>query len=89
MHDAGLPSMSAFTVLLHCWPALVGPQLAAVTEPDELTADHTLYVRVLNRVWAPDLRAMTPRLLDRIQHGGVGPVRALRWVGRPMLQVIR
>ena len=45
------------------WAALVGPQIAAVTEPESVTADGVLRVRVASAAWAQELSLMAPRVL--------------------------
>jgi predicted nucleic acid-binding Zn ribbon protein len=65
------------------WPALVGPQIAAVTEPEAVTADGILWVRVASAPWAQELRMMTPRILGKLNQGRTGRVRQIRWVAAP------
>ena len=48
------------------WAVLVGPQIAAVTEPESVTADGVLRVRVATAAWANELSLMTPRILARL-----------------------
>lgn len=62
------------------WAELVGPQIAAVTEAESVTADGILWVRVASASWAQELRLMTPRILARINQGRKGRVREIRWV---------
>jgi predicted nucleic acid-binding Zn ribbon protein len=63
------------------WPALVGAQIAAVTEPMSVAADGTLFVRVTTNAWMTELSLMEPELL-RALNGKEGrpPVRRIRWV---------
>jgi predicted nucleic acid-binding Zn ribbon protein len=65
------------------WPALVGPQIAAVTEPEAVTADGILWVRVATAPWAQELGMMTPRILGKLNQGRTGRVRQIRWVAAP------
>ncbi len=65
------------------WADLVGPQIAAVTEPDAVTADGILWVRVVSAPWAQELRMMTPRILGKLNQGRTGRVREIRWVAAP------
>ncbi len=65
------------------WAELVGPQIASVTEPDAVTADGILWVRVTTAPWAQELRMMTPRILARLNQGRTGRVREIRWVTTP------
>jgi predicted nucleic acid-binding Zn ribbon protein len=65
------------------WAELVGPQIAAVTEPDAVTADGILWVRVASAPWAQELRMMTPRILGKLNQGRSGRVREIRWIAAP------
>ena len=63
------------------WPALVGAQIAAVTEPMSVAADGTLFVAVTTNAWMTELSLMEPELLralngkeDRLA------IRRIRWV---------
>ena len=63
------------------WPALVGAQIAAVTEPISVAADGTLFVAVTTNAWMTELSLMEPELLralngkeDRLA------IRRIRWV---------
>ena len=65
------------------WSALVGTQIAAVTDPMSITADGTLFVTVTTNAWMNELSLMEPELLralngkpDRVQ------VRRIRWLLR-------
>ena len=62
------------------WAALVGPQIAAVTEPESVTADGVLRVRVTTSAWAQELSLMSPRVLARLNAGRKGRVREIRWI---------
>ena len=62
------------------WATLVGPQIAAVTEPESVTADGVLRVRVSTSAWAQELSLMSPRVLARLNDGRKGRVREIRWI---------
>jgi predicted nucleic acid-binding Zn ribbon protein len=63
------------------WDRLVGPQIAAVTRPERVTADGTLFVRVATSAWMTELQLMTPEIMARLNAGrGPGRVRAVRWL---------
>ena len=62
------------------WAILVGPQIAAVTEPESVTADGVLRVRVASSAWAQELSLMSPRVLARLNDGRKGRVREIRWM---------
>jgi predicted nucleic acid-binding Zn ribbon protein len=63
------------------WPKLVGPQIAAVTAPQSISANGTLFVHVTTSAWMNELSLLEPELLrslnaktDRV------PVRRIRWL---------
>ena len=63
------------------WPALVGPQIAAVTSPDSVAPDGTLFVRVATSAWMTELQLMTPQIMARVNAGrGKGRVKTIRWL---------
>lgn len=45
------------------WPALVGKQIAAVTDPHHIARDGTLFVAVRTNAWMNELSLMEPQLL--------------------------
>jgi predicted nucleic acid-binding Zn ribbon protein len=62
------------------WPTLVGPTIAAVTEPLLVTADGTLFVAVRTNAWMTELSLMEPELLRALNaKEGRAPVRRIRW----------
>lgn len=66
------------------WAELVGPQIAAVTAPQSVTADGVLRVNVASAPWATELGLMTPRILARLNTGRSGRIREIRWVPGPL-----
>ena len=62
------------------WATLVGPQIAAVTQPESVTPDGVLRVRVATAPWANELSLMTPKILARLNAGRTGRVKEIRWV---------
>lgn len=66
------------------WPEIVGPQIAAVTEPDSVSADGVLRVRVATAPWAAELGLMTPRILAQINREGRGRIVSIRWIPGPV-----
>ncbi len=63
------------------WPRLVGPQIAAVTHPESVTPDGTLFVRVATSGWMNELQLMTPQIMARVNAGrGPGRIRTIRWL---------
>jgi predicted nucleic acid-binding Zn ribbon protein len=81
---AGLGPRLAQAQVVSDWPALVGPQIAAVTAPEQVGQDGTLLVRVATSAWMNELQLMTPQILARVNVGrrddDGGRVRAIRWV---------
>jgi len=63
------------------WPRLVGPQIAAVTSPESVRPDGTLFVRVATSGWMNELQLMTPQIMARVNAGrGPGRIRTIRWL---------
>jgi predicted nucleic acid-binding Zn ribbon protein len=66
------------------WAALVGPQIAAVTQPESVAPDGTLFVRVATSPWMNELQLMAPDIMARINAGrGPGRIRTIRWLLAP------
>ncbi len=62
------------------WPALVGAQISAVTEPLSVTADGVLFVAVRTHAWMSELSLLEPELLASLNRGADRPpVRKIRW----------
>ena len=62
------------------WPAIVGPQIAAVTAPRQVTEDGTLFVGVQTHAWMSELSLMERTLVERINaREGRHPIRRIRW----------
>ena len=65
------------------WPTLVGPQIAAVTEPLSVGQDGTLWIAVASHGWMTELSLMEPELLRTLNATpGRPPVHRLRLVLR-------
>jgi predicted nucleic acid-binding Zn ribbon protein len=64
------------------WPALVGAQIAGVTEPLSVTSDGVLFVAVRTHAWMTELSLLEPELVERLNRSGTTPVRVrkIRWV---------
>jgi predicted nucleic acid-binding Zn ribbon protein len=60
---AGLADRVAQAAVIPEWPRLVGPKIAAVTEPLVITSDGTLFVAVVSSPWMAELTLMEPTLL--------------------------
>lgn len=61
--NAGIGDRVAQAAVVPEWAALVGPQIAAVTEPLSVSSDGTLWVAVATHAWMTELQAMEPELL--------------------------
>jgi predicted nucleic acid-binding Zn ribbon protein len=63
------------------WPRLVGPQIAAVTSPQSITANGTLFVHVTTNAWMNELSMLEPDLLRSLNaKPDRTPVRRIRWL---------
>jgi len=63
------------------WPMLVGPQIAAVTSPQSITANGTLFVHVTTNAWMNELSMLEPELLRSLNaKPDRTPVRRIRWL---------
>lgn len=62
------------------WPALVGAQIAQVTEPLSIARDGTLFVAVKTSAWMNELSLLEPQLLASINaKPGRTRVARIRW----------
>ena len=62
------------------WPALVGAQISAVTEPRSITPDGTLFVAVKTNAWMNELSLMEPELLRALNaKDGRARIERIRW----------
>jgi predicted nucleic acid-binding Zn ribbon protein len=63
------------------WSALVGANIATVTEPQSIAADGTLFVHVTTNAWMMELSMMEPELLRALNaKPGRTPVKKIRWL---------
>ena len=63
------------------WSTLVGAQIAAVTEPQSIAANGTLFVHVTTNAWMMELSLMEPELLRALNaKEGRAAVRKIRWL---------
>jgi predicted nucleic acid-binding Zn ribbon protein len=78
---AGLGRRLAQAQVIPDWPRLVGPQIAAVTQPESVTPDGTLFVRVATSAWMNELQLMAPDIMARVNAGrGPGRIKTIRWL---------
>jgi predicted nucleic acid-binding Zn ribbon protein len=82
--QSGLTKRVQQAGIIEEWAQLVGPQIARVTEPDSITPDGVLRVRVATAAWANELSLMSPRILARLNAGRSGRVKQIRWVPGPL-----
>jgi predicted nucleic acid-binding Zn ribbon protein len=78
--QSGLTKRVQQAGIIEEWAELVGPQIAMVTNPDSITPDGLLRVRVATAAWANELSLMTPKILARLNAGRTGRVREFRWM---------
>jgi len=77
---SGLNKRLQQTDVIERWAELVGPQIAAVSQPESVTADGVLRVRVATAPWATELSLMTPRILARVNADREGRIKEIRWI---------
>lgn len=78
--QAGLSDRVAQAAVIPEWAALVGPQIARVTQPLSITRQGTLFVAVTTNGWMTELSLMEPELLRRLnQRTGRLQIRKIRW----------
>jgi len=82
--QSGLTKRVQQAGIIEEWAELVGSQIARVTEPDSITPDGVLRVRVATAAWANELSLMSPRILARLNAGRSGRVKQIRWVPGPL-----
>lgn len=80
LEQSGLRDRVAQASVVPEWPSLVGPQIAAVTEPISVTADGVMFVAVRTHAWMSELSLLEPELLASLNRsGGRPPVKKIRW----------
>jgi predicted nucleic acid-binding Zn ribbon protein len=78
---SGLGRRLAQAQVIPDWPRLVGPQIAAVTSPESVSPDGTLFVRVATSAWMNELQFMAPEIMARVNAGrGPGRIKTIRWL---------
>ena len=83
LQQAGLTDRVAQAGVIPEWPSLVGPQIAAVTEPVLLQQDGTLCVAVRTHAWMQELSLLEPELLRSLNRDpSRPPIARLRWMLR-------
>ncbi len=80
LSKSGIADRIAQAAVIPDWPALVGPQIARVTEPMSVTPQGTLFVAVTTNAWMTELSLMEPELLRRLnERTGRLKIRKIRW----------
>ena len=80
----GLATRLAQAQVIPDWPRLVGPQISAVTAPESVTPDGTLFVRVATSAWMTELQLMGPQIMAAVNAGrGAGRIKSIRWLLLP------
>ena len=80
LSKSGIADRVAQAAVIPDWPALVGPQIARVTEPMSVTPQGTLFVAVTTNAWMTELSLMEPELLRRLnERTGRLKIRKIRW----------
>ncbi|HEY2065132.1 MAG TPA: DUF721 domain-containing protein [Gemmatimonadaceae bacterium] len=83
LRDTGIAARVEQAGVIPEWPTLVGPQIAAVTEPLSIAADGTLFVAVTTNAWMNELSLMEPELLRALNvRTGRLAIRRIRWLLR-------
>lgn len=80
LRTSGLAKRVTQAGIIPDWPRLVGPQVAAVTEPLRVSANGTLFVAVASNPWMVELSLLEPQLLAAINaEPGRSAVKRIRW----------
>jgi predicted nucleic acid-binding Zn ribbon protein len=79
--ESGLANRVEQAAVVPEWPKLVGPPIAAVTTPQSITANGTLFVAVTTNAWMNELSLLEPELLRSLNaKSGRTPIRRIRWI---------
>ncbi|HZF67701.1 MAG TPA: DUF721 domain-containing protein [Gemmatirosa sp.] len=79
LQDAGISERVAQAAVVPEWASLVGPSIAAVTEPLSVGPDGTLWVAVQTHAWMTELSLLEPELLRALNASADRPpVRRIR-----------
>ena len=79
--QSGLGRRLAQAPVIPDWPRPVGPHIAAVTRPESVAPDGTLFVRVATSAWMNELQLMAPEIMARVNAGrGPGRIKTIRWL---------
>jgi len=79
--SAGIAARVEQAGIIPEWSTLVGAQIAAVTTPQSIAADGTMFVHVTTNAWMMELSLMEPELLRALNaKEGRAAVRRIRWL---------
>ena len=80
LESSGLGKRVSQAAVIPQWKSLVGPQIAAVTEPLLVNSEGTLLVAVQSSAWMSELSLMEPQLLRAINADrSTGSIRKIRF----------
>jgi predicted nucleic acid-binding Zn ribbon protein len=78
---SGLAARVDQAAVIPDWPRLVGPQISAVTTPQSISANGTLFVHVTTNAWMNELSLLEPELLRSLNGDSKRPpIRRIRWL---------
>lgn len=80
LQKSGLDERVAQGSVVTRWSSLVGPKIAAATQPVRVSADGVLFVAVKSNAWMSELSLLEPELLRAINVRPQGrPIRKIRF----------
>jgi predicted nucleic acid-binding Zn ribbon protein len=83
LQNAGLTDRVAQAGVIPEWPRIVGPQIAAISDPIILQQDGTLVVAVRTHGWMMELSLLEPELMRQLNaDASRPPITGLRWTLR-------
>jgi predicted nucleic acid-binding Zn ribbon protein len=83
LRESGLADRVGQARVVPEWERLVGPQIAAVTEPRSISPDGTLFVGVSTNAWMTELSLLEPELLRSLNADETrSPIKRIRWLLR-------
>ncbi len=81
LKDAGIAARVEQAGIIPEWASIVGDQIAAVTEPQSIAADGTLFVNVTTNAWMMELSMLEPELMKALNaKEGRAAVKKIRWL---------
>lgn len=81
LRASGVADRVAQAEVLSRWASCVGERIARVAEPELITADGVLFVRVTSAAWRQELSLMTRDIIAKLNAGrSAGRVEGIRWM---------